>query len=186
MLSFQRQEKYLKHCLSNSCAKKIAKDLARFKKYFAKELKCTDSALDAFVDQNPGIRRNFELLVSIPGIGRVISLYTILYTKNFGQITCPRKFACFAGVVPFKNESGTSVRKGNRVSFYANRNMKGMLNFGAMNAVRADPQLRAYYQKKTAEKNSKVLVLNAVRNKLVHRMFAVAKRGTPYVARPVF
>jgi len=186
MLSFQRQEKYLKHCLSNACAKSIIKDLVKFKKYFAKELRRIDSLIDEFVGQHPSIKRNFDLLVSIPGIGPVIALYTILYTRNFGQITCPRKFACFAGVVPFKNESGTSVRKGNRVSFYANRKLKGMLNFGAMNAVRADPQLKAYYQRKTAEKNSKMLVLNAVRNKLVHRMFAVVKRGTPYVVKPVF
>ena len=186
MLAFQRQEKYLKHCLSNTCAKGIVKDLVKFKKYFSKELKRIDKQVDRFVEQHPGINRNYDLLVSIPGIGRIISLYTILYTKNFEQITCPRKFACFAGVVPFKNESGTSVRKGNRVSFYANRRLRGMLNFGAMNAVKADPQLRAYYQKKTAEKNSKMLVLNAVRNKLVHRMFAVVRRGTPYVVKPVF
>lgn len=186
VLAFQRQEKYLRHCLSNACAKVIVKDLLRFKKYFAKELRRIDALVDRFVEQHPGIGRNYDLLVSIPGIGRIIALYTILYTKNFEQIACPRKFACFAGVVPFRNESGTSVRKGSRVSFYANRKLRGMLNFGAMNAVKADPQLKAYYQKKTAEKNSKMLVLNAVRNKLVHRMFAVVRRGTPYVARPVF
>lgn len=186
MLAFQRQNKYLKHCLSNTCAKKIIKDLERFKKYFAKELRTIDAKLDDFVEQHPAIKRNFELLGTIPGIGRIISLYTILYTQNFMQIKCPRKFACYCGVAPFKNESGTSVRKGTRVSFYANRKMKGMLNFGAMNAVKVDPQMKAYYQRKTEEKNSKMLVLNAVRNKLIHRMFAVIKRGTPYVVNPIF
>ena len=64
--------------------------------------------------------------------------------------------------------------------------MKVLLNFGALNAVKADPQLRAYYQRKTKEKNSKMLVLNAVRNKLIHRMFAVVKRSTPFVISPAF
>ncbi|MEZ4933328.1 MAG: IS110 family transposase [Saprospiraceae bacterium] len=186
MLAFQRQLKYLKHCLSTDCSKKVEKELRQFKSYFAKHLRRIDKDIDQFVLEQPAIRHNHELLLSIPGIGRVISLYTILYTGNFERITCPRKFACYCGVAPFKNESGTSVRKGTRVSFYANRKLKSFLNFGAMNAVKADPQLRAYYQKKTAEKNSKMLVLNAVRNKLVHRMFAVVKRGTPYVVGPVF
>lgn len=118
-------------------------------------------------------------------LGRIISLYTILYTQNFQLIKCPRKFACYSGVAPFKNESGTSVRIGSRVSFYVNRKLKGMLNFGAMNAVKSDPQLRAYYERKTSEKGSKMLVLNSVRNKLIHRMFAVVKRGIPYVVQAV-
>lgn len=186
MLAFHRQLKYLDHCLSNNCAKKISRDLKRFKRFFNKELKRIEAEIDQFVNEHSSIKTNYDLLQSIPGIGRIISLNTILYTKNFEQITCPRKFACYCGVAPFKNESCTSIRKGTRVSFYANRKLKGILNFGAMNAVKVDPQLQAYYQKKTAEKSSKMLVLNAVRNKLIHRMFAVIKRGTPYVSSPVF
>ncbi len=185
-LAFKRQKTYLKHCLSDSYSKQVAKDLQRFKKYFDKELKRVENLIDDFVDQHQAIQHSYNLLTSIPGIGRIISLYTILHTRNFEQINCPRKFACYCGVAPFKNESGSSVRKGTRVSFYANRKLKGMLNFGAMNAVKCDPQLKAYYQKKTAEKNSKMLVLNAVRNKLIHRMFAVIRRGTPYVVSQVF
>jgi len=64
--------------------------------------------------------------------------------------------------------------------------MKSILNFGAMNAIRNDPELRAYYLRKTKQKSSKMLVLNAVRNKLIHRMFAVVKRQTPYVVKPAF
>ena len=184
-LSFQRQEKYLTHCFSDKCAKTITKDLKRYKKYFDKELKRMDGAIDEFMKSCPSLQRTYDLLQTIPGIGRIISLYTILYTKNFEGISSARKFACYSGVAPFKNESGSSVRKGTRVSFYANRKMKGMLTFGAMNAVKADPQLKAYYQRKTAEKVSKMLVLNAVRNKLIHRMYAVIRRGTPYVPTPV-
>lgn len=184
-LGFQRQEKYLKHCLSDSCAKLIIRDLTKYKKYFAKEMLRTDARLQDFMKSHPALEESYNLLQTIPGIGPVISMYSILYTKNFKGIDSARKFSCYSGVAPFKNESGTSVRKGTRVSFYANRKMKVLLNFGAMNAVNVDPQLRAYYQKKVEEKGSKMLVLNAVRNKLIHRMYAVIKRGTPYVVSPV-
>lgn len=183
MLAFQRQEKYLKHCLESAYAKQIIRNLKLNRRHFKKQFRQIEAHIEVFVAKYPELESNYRLLQTIPGIGSMISLYTILYTKNFKAIDCPRKFACYCGVAPFKNESGTSIRKGNRVSFYANRMMKGILNFGAMNAVKLDPELKAYYQKKVAEKNSKMLVLNAVRNKLIHRMFSVARRQTPFVIR---
>lgn len=41
--------------------------------------------------------------------------------------------------------------------------------------------LKAYYAKKLKEGKCKFLVQNNVKNKLVQRIFAVVKRGTPYV-----
>ncbi|WP_367400513.1 transposase [Segatella copri] len=43
-------------------------------------------------------------------------LETIILTENFMAIDKPRKYACYIGVAPFKEESGTSVRKGSSVS----------------------------------------------------------------------
>ena len=64
--------------------------------------------------------------------------------------------------------------------------MKSLLNFAAMSAVKVDPELKKYYKKKVEDGKSKMSVLNAVRNKVVHRIFAVVKRGTPFVLKPVF
>ena len=55
-----------------------------------------------------------------------------------------------------------------------------------MNAIKYDPQLKEYYQKKLESGKSKMSVINAVRNKLIHRMYAVIRRGTPYVVQPTF
>jgi len=41
-------------------------------------------------------------------------------------------------------------------------------------------QISTYYEKKVAEGKNKMLVMNNVRNKLLH-IFAVIKRQTPYV-----
>ena len=38
-----------------------------------------------------------------------------------------------------------------------------------------------YYERKTKEGKNGMLVMNAIRNKLVARIFATVKRGTPYV-----
>ena len=185
-LALQRHEKHLKHCVTGKTAKLIVRDIKRSRLYFAKQRKAFERQLDVFLAESPAIKKSYDLLTSIPGVGPMIAMNTIVCTRNFMQIRDPRKFSCYCGVAPFKHESGTSIRKGSRVSFFGNKKLKSLLNFGAMNAVKYDPQLKVYYQKKVAEGKSKMSVLNAVRNKLIHRMFAVINRQTPYFVQPVF
>jgi hypothetical protein len=59
--------------------------------------------------------------------------------------------------------------------------MKALLSNAAASAVQHDPQLRAYYHRKLDEGKDKMVVLNAVRAKLINRVFATVSRGTPYV-----
>lgn len=55
----------------------------------------------------------------------------------------------------------------------------------AIGILQREGELRTYYQRKLAEGKHPMSVLNAIRNKLIHRICAVIQRGTPYVARPV-
>ena len=48
-----------------------------------------------------------------------------------------------------------------------------------------DTELKAYYSRKIAEGKNKMSVINAVRNKLVHRITAVVKRGTSFIRAPL-
>ena len=44
-----------------------------------------------------------------------------------------------------------------------------------------NPQLKEYFGRKTAQGKEFGVVLNAIKYKLIQRMFAVVKRGTPFV-----
>jgi len=44
-----------------------------------------------------------------------------------------------------------------------------------------DKELNAYYHRKLEEGKVDHSVKNAIRNKFIHRIFAVVKRGSPYV-----
>ena len=50
----------------------------------------------------------------------------------------------------------------------------------AMSAIRYNKDLKKYYERKILEGKNKMATLNAVRNKLIHRMFAVIKNQKPY------
>ena len=51
---------------------------------------------------------------------------------------------------------------------------------GTMSAIQVKGDLQDYYIRKLAEGKHTMLVLNAVRNKLIHRVCAVVKRGEKY------
>ena len=125
------------------------------------------------------LRSQVDLMRSIPGVGLILSLNLIEATDNFTAFKSPKQLACHCGVVPFPNESGAIVKRA-KVSRHANAKLKKLLHMAAMVAIQHNPQLKAYYQRKVAEGKNKMLVLNAVRNKLIHIIYAVLKRGTPY------
>ena len=63
----------------------------------------------------------------------------------------------------------------------ADREMKVLLTLAAQCAIIYDPEIKHYYKRKLKEGKTKKCARNAVRNKLLARIFSVAKRGTPYV-----
>jgi transposase len=51
---------------------------------------------------------------------------------------------------------------------------------GAMSAIRVGGELREYYQRKVAEGKNKMSVLNAIRNKLLERVYACVRGKRSY------
>jgi transposase len=133
------------------------------------------------VKQDDEISKNIELITSIPGIGTQTAINMVIATNNFKAFSSAKHLACYAGVVPFQNQSGTIIKR-ERVSKMANKKLKKLLHMAAMAAIQFDKEIKAYYKRKVEEGKNKMSVLNAIRNKLVHRIMAVLQRKTPYLA----
>jgi len=146
-----------------------------------KTKKEVEKLINELIKGDDELNRLYALMTSVVGIGPVIAWNMLVLTNGFNRFTSSRQFACFAGVAPFPHRSGTSLNSKDRVSHMANKHMKSLLNLGARSAILADPELKAYYHRKIEEGKNKMNVLNAVRNKLIHRVFSVVRRGTPYV-----
>lgn len=130
-----------------------------------------DESIMEIVNSDDLIKRLFTIITSVPCVGPVTAIQIIISTNEFKDISDPKKFACYAGVAPFKRESGLITGKA-RVSSMANKKMKALLHTCALGAIRCFPELKEYYKRKTKiEGKPKMAVLNAVRNKLVLRIF---------------
>lgn len=150
-------------------------------KHFDEEILKVEQIINDLLESDKELKQQYLLLNSITGIGPQIALYLIAYTNSFTKFKNARKFASYIGVAPFPHQSGTSIHGKMRVSQLAFKKINALFEMGARSAIQHDVEMRAYYQRKVAEGKEKESVINAVKNKLTLRAFAVIKRGTPYV-----
>lgn len=127
------------------------------------------------------LKKQYLLATSIIGIGEVIASYLLVYTNGFCAFKSPRHFSSYIGIVPFKDKSGTSLDLPAKVSSIANRRLKVLMTTASIVAIQYDPQIKAYFNRSLERGKSQGWIYNAIKNKLVHRVFAVISRGTPYV-----
>lgn len=147
---------------------------------YNRQITTLETEIKQLIKSQKNIHTNYKLLLSITGIGPIISAVMIVATDNFTRFKNSRKLACYIGVAPFPNSSG--IYQGRKsVSNLANKKIKSLMSQAAITAKIHDPHIKAYFKRKYEEGKPKGLIYNAIKNKLIHRVFAVIKRQSPYV-----
>ncbi len=159
----------------------IEKSIKNAVKGLEKDIKKTEQAMNEVVTNDDRLAKLYSLVISVIGVGQITTIELICFTNEFKMYSEAKQLACYCGVAPFEHTSGTSVRGKTRVSRMANKSLKTKLHLCAMVAIQYDTELKTYYERKVKEGKNKMLVINAVRNKLVHRITAVVKRQTPFI-----
>jgi transposase len=140
-----------------------------------------DTAIMKAIYADDSLNSLVKLIMSIPGIGIVTAVQIIISTNEFKDIRCPKKFACYVGVAPFKGDSGTT-RVRAKVSHIANKRLKSLIHICAVRAVRIDQELKDYFERKTRiEGKPKMAVFNAIRYKLILRVFVCVNQKRVYM-----
>jgi transposase len=144
------------------------------------DIKKVEKAIDDVIASDNELTRLFSIITSVKGVGIVTATQIVITTNEFKDIKDPKKFACYAGVAPFSKESGSYKGKA-RVSHMANKKVKTLLHMSAIVAITYNPDLKSYYERKVnEEKKNKMLVINAVRNKLILHIFACVNQNRKY------
>ena len=125
------------------------------------------------------LSRLFGIITSVQGVGAVTATQILISTNEFRDIKDPKKYACYAGVAPFARESGIFRGKA-RVSHMANKRSKTLLHMSALVAISHNKELREFYERKVEEGKNKMSVINAVRNKIILRIFACVNQNRKY------
>lgn len=140
-----------------------------------------DDEIDSVISSDATLQTNYELLTSVIAIGRVVATETLVLTNNFTSITNPRVYAHYVGVAPDKKQSGTSVYSPDKTDHVGFRQEKADLSMVSLAAIRLDPQIKTYWKRKKKEGKHGGVILNAVKFKLILRMFAVVRKQRFFV-----
>jgi transposase len=132
------------------------------------------------IDQHPLLRKQRELLASIPGIGEATIAQILAFIGNPANFQKAKQLAAFIGVNPRQHSSGSSIRGRTRLSKTGNPNLRKALYMPAIVAMRYNPTVRAFCQRLRQAGKPKMAIVGAAMRKLVHIIYGVLKSGTPF------
>ena len=166
-----------KQRLGRAPAKLLRKSIERLIKALQKELESLDGGIDAAVKASPVWRANEKLLISVPGVGPVISRTLLAEMPELGTLS-PKKIASLAGVAPFTRQSGQwrgkSFISGGRAP------VRAALFMGAMVAAKYNPILKTFYRRLVEAGKPKKIAIIAVARKLLTILNAIVRDQKPW------
>ncbi len=148
-------------------------------KHLKMSVKKVDKKLDDLIKEDSEIKRKYKIITSVRGIGKQTAIYLLIISRGFTKIKTARKCSCFCGVAPFEFSSGTSVKGRTKVSNFGNKKLKKLLHMGALSII-SQKKGEEYYSRKVSEGKHKMKVINALRNKILGRVFSCIKDDREY------
>jgi len=124
------------------------------------------------------LREPFHYLLTIPGVGDILSLTIMYETGNFDRFASDKNFSSYARCVPAVRTSNNK-RKGDANRKNGNRYLAWAFAEAAVYARNASARINAYYQRKKAKTNAAV-ASKAVANKLSKAAYYVMRNRTEY------
>lgn len=178
--------KELKECGHAAMARQLSKNQQAVIRELKTAVKKIEEQIASLVAADEELSVSVQRITSIKGVGLQTATTLLVYTKGFTMFENGKQLACYCGVVPFSKSSGTSVRTKPGVSHFANHKLKSLLHLCAMAALRHDAEIKAYYKRKVEEGKNKMLVINAIRNKLLQRIYALLRDKRSYEENYVY
>lgn len=143
-----------------------------------REIERVKQQIDHHIDNYPDLKKDRELLLTIPAVGEVVSrnLLALLHSRNFknaGQV------AAFVGLVPKIRQSGQWVGY-SRLSKSGDGEIRAKMYLAAVVATKHNPDIRAQYERLLKAGKRKMQAIGAAMRKLVQICYGVLKHQSEY------
>jgi transposase len=157
----------------------MIESIARLIDFLDGEVKAIEARIKTLIKVEPTISDDARLIRSAPGIGPVACMQLIAQMPELGRVG-PKQVAALAGLAPLNVDSGQY--RGKRAIGGGRKRVRDALYMAALNAVRRDNSIKAFYQRlRTAGKPAK-LALVAVARKLLTTLNAMLRDRNTYLA----
>ncbi|KAA5606849.1 IS110 family transposase [Roseospira marina] len=146
-------------------------------KHIERQLAAVEAEIESRIQADEDLARRFDILVSIPGIARLIAFVMLIEMPELGTMEAGQA-ASLAGLAPVTRQSGRWT--GRAFSRGGRANVRRALYMPALVAVRFNPDMKAKYDALVhAGKPAKV----AIMRKLVGLANALLKAGRSWMPK---
>jgi transposase len=139
------------------------------------ELEAIGEDLNQHLHESPIWREKDDVLQSVPGVGRVLSLTLLAELPELGTLN-RKQIAALVGVAPFNRDSGRL--HGTRSTWGGRATVRRVLYMGALVAARHNPVIRNFYQRLLQAGKPKKVALTACMRKLITILNALLQHNT--------
>lgn len=157
--------------------RRVKKSLQAHITYLERELRITDTDLGTMVRESPAWRERDDLLQSVPGVGRVVSLTLLADLPELGRLS-RREIAKLVGVAPLSRDSGTC--RGRRFVQGGRATVRAVLYMAALVATRRNAVIKVFYERLVKAGKPKKLALVACMRKLLTMLNTIVRTNTPW------
>lgn len=144
-----------------------------------------EAEITAQIDSQPPLKRNSELLQSIPGIGAKTARLVLAVLSDVTQFADAQAVAAYVGLAPKEYRSGSSIKKATRLSKRGNPTLRKALYFPALTATRHNPRVKALYDRLIAAGRPRMVAVGAAMRKLLMLCYGVLKSQQKFTPEPV-
>jgi len=139
-----------------------------------------NAQIDQLIEADEQLKKKATFAMSVPGFKKVNFRNLVISTEGFIRLDSPRALACNIGIAPFPRQSGKCLNRKPTIGKMGNKAFKTTLTCAVMSVIRGDSHFGRYYRRKIAEGKKHLVVVNALRNKMLHTVLACIKNEVMY------
>jgi transposase len=132
------------------------------------------------LQQDPEARQTYRLLRSIASIGPKTALTLMAECGPRLNLASARQLTSFIGFDPIRFESGSSIAHPPHISKQGNWRIRRALYLAALSAIRFNPFITDFYNRKVRAGVAKKAALVAAARKLLHLIAGVLRSELPF------
>ena len=148
--------------------------------FLDEKIKLLRRAIRELIRQDAQFNHQYELLVSIPGIGDITAVKLLAEIRDFRDFSNARQLTAYAGLNPRQFQSGISVHRKSRLSKTGNASLRKALYMPAIVAKKHNPLIHEFCLRLSDRGLCKMAVVGAAMRKLLVLAYGVVKADTPF------
>ncbi len=148
--------------------------------FLDEKIKSIRKAIRHLIQQDPQFKHDFQLLMSIPGVGELTAARLLAEIPDIRAFKTAHQLTAYAGLNPRQFQSGSSIHRKSRISKTGNANLRYALYMPALVAYRCNPLIKIFCLRLLNSGKPKMVVMCAAMRKLLVLAFGVIKSDSPF------